>query len=124
MCRRHRMIPPYVRTRIRWKRAIWNLLLRRRLSPNRTRETNKEAHKSRFPGIRTGSARSSRGALTVQPRNTELTRPKSLFLTPLAPTFRQDQPGPVGPAFQRVWRDCRMGSLSIWHWIVVIAVVL
>src|ERR1700681_2682720 len=48
-------------------------------------------------------------------------RLKSLFLTPPEPTFREGSGRVAGLS---CLEGCRMGSLSIWHWIVVIAVVL
>src|SRR5882757_8431770 len=50
--------------------------------------------------------------------------PKSLFLPAAKPRFRSNQearPRPCGPS---LWRVYPMGSMSMWHWIVVIGVVL
>ena len=56
----------------------------------------------------------------IRSRDSDLPRHGSLFLTPPGPTFRQSLAG-CRPS---LLEGCRMGSLSIWHWIVVIAVVL
>ena len=57
----------------------------------------------------------------IRSRDSDLPRRKSLFLPPPGLVSGQSD----GPAIRPcVWRSCRMGSLSIWHWIVVIAVVL
>jgi segregation and condensation protein B len=85
------------------------------------RRAGKGRRKLSSEALRRGPRNSRLTVAAIRSRDSDLPRLKSLFLTPPGPTFRQSLGRIAG---RRVLEGCRMGSLSIWHWIVVIAVVL
>ena len=74
--------PACARTRIRWRSAIWNSRWRPRSSRKRAAEADSAATAT---ARQTGAYRQPVNGSRV---NSDLTRLKSLFLTPLEPTFR------------------------------------